>query len=178
MATNYYNVEMGVVDASGNLNVIYPVTTANNVAVGTNETLASRLNTINSNINSRALLKKVTVSSINKSNVNGNVYTVKFSLSSSVSSYAGGIAFSSFMFNAGANFFIGVVSVINTDNTQGAGGGKNVIAVSGIPSGSNSPVTDVNGAYFDTGYTTFTVIVNSAAISSAVLYAKDFYVLK
>ena len=51
MATNYYNVEMGVVDASGNLNVIYPVTTANNVAVGTNETLASRLNTINSNIN-------------------------------------------------------------------------------------------------------------------------------
>ena len=51
MATNYYNVEMGVVDASGNLNVIYPVTTANNVAVGTNETLASRLNTINSNLN-------------------------------------------------------------------------------------------------------------------------------
>lgn len=53
MATNYYNVEMGVVDASGNLNVIYPVTTANNVAVGTNETLASRLNTINSNINKK-----------------------------------------------------------------------------------------------------------------------------
>ena len=53
MATNYYNVEMGVVDASGNLNVIYPVTTANNVAVGTNETLASRLNTLNSNINKK-----------------------------------------------------------------------------------------------------------------------------
>ena len=82
------------------------------------------------------------------------------------------------MFNAGANFFVGLVSLINTTNQQGAAGGKNVIAVSGIPSGSNSPVTDVNGAYFDTGYTTFTVIVLSAAISSAVLYAEDFYVLK
>lgn len=52
MATNYYNVEMGVVDSSGNVNVIYPVTTAANVAVASGETLASRLSTINSNISS------------------------------------------------------------------------------------------------------------------------------
>lgn len=50
MATNYYNVEMGVVDALGNLNVIYPVTTAANVAVGKNETLSDRLTSINSNM--------------------------------------------------------------------------------------------------------------------------------
>lgn len=178
MATNYYNVEMGVVDASGNLNVIYPVTTANNVAVGTNETLASRLNTINSNINSRALLKKVTVSSIDRSKVNGNVYTVKFSLSSSVSSYAGGIAFSSFSFSAGSYFFVGLVSLINTTNEQGAIGGKNVIAMSGIQSGGSSPVSSVNGAYFDSSYTTFNEIVVSSAISTARLYSEDFYVLK
>ena len=49
-----------------------------------------------SNINSRALLKKVTVSSIKKSNTGGHTYSVNFSLSSSVSSYAGGIAFSSY----------------------------------------------------------------------------------
>ena len=131
-----------------------------------------------SNINSRALLKKVTVSSIDKSNTGGDTYKVNFSLSPSVSSYAGGIAFSSFSFNAGANFFVGLVSLINTTNTQGHTGGKNVIAVSGIPSGTNSPVSDVNGAYFDSSYTTFTVIILSAAISSAVLYAEDFYVLK
>ena len=135
---------------------------------------------LNSNINSRALLKKVTVSSINKSNTGGNTYSVNFSLSSSVSSYAGGIAFSSFCFNAGANFFVGLVSLINTTNTQGHTGGKNVIAVSGIPSGTNSPVSDVNGAYFNSGYTTFTVNVASKpfASSSITLHAEDFYVLK
>ena len=33
MATNYYNAQIGVVDASGNVNVIYPITKADNVDV-------------------------------------------------------------------------------------------------------------------------------------------------
>lgn len=33
MATNYYNAQIGVVDASGNVNVIYPITKASNVDV-------------------------------------------------------------------------------------------------------------------------------------------------
>ena len=33
MATNYYNAQIGVVDASGNVNVIYPITKATNVDV-------------------------------------------------------------------------------------------------------------------------------------------------
>ena len=32
MATTYNNAQIGVVDASGNLNVIYPITKATNVA--------------------------------------------------------------------------------------------------------------------------------------------------
>ena len=82
MATNYYNVEMGVVDASGNLNVIYPVTTANNVAVGTNETLASRLNTINSNINKKQNMINLSSSSNNYYRITSdrNPYEAIFSL--------------------------------------------------------------------------------------------------
>ena len=108
------------------------------------------------------------------------MYAVIFSLSSSVSSYSGGIAFTSFRFNAGGNFYVGTVSVINTTNTQGATGGKNVIAVSGIASQTNAPVQDVTAAYFNDNYTTFTEIVKSGAMSSSgiSLTAQDFYVLK
>ena len=135
---------------------------------------------LNSNINSRALLKKVTVSSIDKSNVSGHVYTVKFSLSSSVSSYAGGIAFSSYSFNAGAYFFVGLISLINTTKEEGAVSGKNVIGTSGIGDNSNAPTKNISAAYFDGNYNTFTVIVISPTLGSASskLYAEDFYVLK
>ena len=135
---------------------------------------------LNSSINSRALLKKVTVSSINKSNTGGNTYSVKFSLSSSVSSYAGGIAFSSYSFNAGAYFFVGLISLINTTKEEGSVGGKNVIGTSGTGDNSDAPTQNIRAAYFNTSYTTFTVNVASKpfASSSITLHAEDFYVLK
>lgn len=63
MATTYNNAQIGVVDASGNLNVIYPITKATNVAYKSTSvdakltSLQSAVDTLNSNLGS--LDKKV-----------------------------------------------------------------------------------------------------------------------
>ena len=56
MATTYNNAQIGVVDASGNLNVIYPITKATNVAYKSTNvdakltSLQSAVDTLNSNL--------------------------------------------------------------------------------------------------------------------------------
>ena len=56
MATTYNNAQIGVVDASGNLNVIYPITKATNVAYKSTSvdakltSLQSAVDTLNSKI--------------------------------------------------------------------------------------------------------------------------------
>ena len=56
MATTYNNAQIGVVDASGNLNVIYPITKATNVAYKSTNvdakltSLQSAVDTLNSKI--------------------------------------------------------------------------------------------------------------------------------
>ena len=67
MATTYNNAQIGVVDASGNLNVIYPITKATNVAYKSTSvdekltSLQSAVDTLNKNL-SKHICKKLEVS--------------------------------------------------------------------------------------------------------------------
>ena len=78
MATTYNNAQIGVVDASGNLNVIYPITKARNVAYKSTNvdeqltSLQSAVDTLNSNL-SQYICKKLKVSLTRT--VSSNKYT-------------------------------------------------------------------------------------------------------
>ena len=65
MATTYNNAQIGVVDASGNLNVIYPITKATNVAYKSTNvdakltSLQSAVDTLNSKLDGDVIIPKV-----------------------------------------------------------------------------------------------------------------------
>ena len=84
MATTYNNAQIGIVDANGNLNVIYPITKATNVAYKSTSvdaeltSLQSAVDTLKSNL-SNYICKKLKVS-LNISS-SGNTYTFKGNIS-------------------------------------------------------------------------------------------------